>query len=370
MAPRVLIVGGGILGAATAFRLAQAGASVTLLEAGRFGHGASIVSFAWLNASDKPPFEYHLLNVSGMNEYLRLREEWGQAPWLHLGGHIEWEASDGGPAWLREKVDRLRGWGYAAELLPVRELAAMEPDLVAPQRIMEFAYYPDEGYLDPVLLIAHLLGAARAAGAALRPESRVANFVTKGGRVAGVETVDGERLMADLVVSCAGRQTDALLRQIGIELPMAPVVGMTAVSAPAAVRLRSIHHDDKVHFRPDGAGRVMMGHDDFDRQVQPGEPVAPAIVHELCDRAAAVLPGLAGVPIEAARVTIRPIPGDEHSVVGFAPGVDGLYLIVTHSAVTLGALLGRLASYEILGDAPDPRLAPFRPERLIAPALV
>lgn len=369
MAPRVIVVGGGIVGAATAFRLAEAGASVTLLEASHLGHGASLASFAWLNASDKPPFAYHLLNLSGMNEYSRLRQEWGEAPWLHLGGHIEWDASDGGPRWLREKVDRLRGWGYAAEILPVREMRALEPEMVAPAAIEEVAYYPAEGYLDPVLLVAHLLGAARVAGAEVRPQTPVASLIEERGRVVGVETARGERLTADIVVSCAGRWTDDLTRTVGIALPLAPTVGMIAISAPAAVRLRSVHHDEGMNIRPDGAGRIVMRHADFDARVEPGEAVAPVLLNELRDRVAAVLPGLAGIPVEAARVSIRPIPGDEHSVVGPAPGLDGLYLIVTHSGVTLGALLGRLVSFEILDGVVDSRLAPFRPERLLASAL-
>jgi len=47
------------------------------------------------------------------------------------------------------------------------------------------------------------------------------------------------------------------------------------------------------------------------------------------------------------------------------PGEEALYLAVTHSGMTLGPLLGELVAAEILGAAPDPRLASFRPERLV-----
>jgi glycine/D-amino acid oxidase-like deaminating enzyme len=46
-------------------------------------------------------------------------------------------------------------------------------------------------------------------------------------------------------------------------------------------------------------------------------------------------------------------------------GVDGLYIVCTHSGVTMGPLLGRIAAREIIGGAADSRIAPFRPERLI-----
>ena len=364
---RVIVIGGGIVGAAVTFRLAQAGAEVTLLEARQLGSGTSTTSFAWLNANDKPPFPYHQLNADGMAEYNTLARELGDAPWLHVSGHIEWDHRAGGMEYLREKVARLRAWGYPAELLPVRELARLEPDLVAPPGLEEFVLYPTEGYLDPLLCIGALIGAARARGAEVRTNCPVTGILQEGGRVVGVTTASGERLHADVVVSCAGRWSDEVARLAGIALPMAPTVGMTVLSAPSAVRLRSVFHNHEIDLRPDGAGRIMMRHTDFDELVSldtPVEPI-PALVADLAERVADVLPGLAGTRIEAVRIALRAIPGDGYTAIGPVPAAPGLYLIASHSAVTMGALLGRLAAHEILGGTPDPRLATFRPGRLI-----
>src|SRR5947209_661952 len=99
----IIVVGGGIIGASTAYRLAQAGARVTLLDAGQLAGGTSSGSFAWLNANNKPPFPYHLLNVSGMAEHRALLQEFGSAPWLHMDGGIEWATDDTAQTALREK---------------------------------------------------------------------------------------------------------------------------------------------------------------------------------------------------------------------------------------------------------------------------
>ncbi len=369
MNPRVVVVGGGIVGAATAWRSAKAGAKVTLLEAGNFGHGASIASFAWLNSSNKLPFLYHSLNVLGMDEYRRLETELGDASWLHWCGHVEWYGDEGGPRRLREKVERLQNWGYPAELLPVKELRVLEPDLTAPPSVDKFAYYPAEGYVDPLALIGQLVGGAMDYGAEIRDGTPVVRVHRHGSQVIGVETANGERLMADVVVSCAGSSSAEFARLAGIELPMAPTAGMVAVSEPSAIRLHSIHRDELMDIRPDGAGRIMMRHTDFDERVRPGQQVDGVMLKELRDRVATVLPGLAGVPVESARVAIRPIPGDHQAVIGPAPGIEGLYLIVTHSAVTLGPYLGRLAATEMLGGDPYPNLEPFRPDRLLQQVL-
>ena len=353
------------MGISVAFRLAQAGTEVTVLEAGRLGGGTSSVSFAWLNANNKPPFAYHQLNVSGMGEYFRLRDELGAVPWLHIDGNVEWDGSDGGAERLRDKVNRLRDWGYQVELLPISELRYLEPDLVAPPELEEFAFYPTEGYLDTVACIASLAGTARGYGATIREHCRVTGIIQHGDRVVGVETSTGENLFADTVVSCVGHCTGDITRMVGVPLPMAPTVGLVAISAPTAVRLRSVHHDDKMNIRPDGAGRIMMRHYDFDEMVSEDTPVdpIPSFLDSLLERVVKVVPGLAGTHIESVRIGVRPIPADGLSAIG--PLVPGLYVIASHSAVTLGALFGRLAAQEILTGEVDPRLADFRPTRLV-----
>jgi glycine/D-amino acid oxidase-like deaminating enzyme len=65
------------------------------------------------------------------------------------------------------------------------------------------------------------------------------------------------------------------------------------------------------------------------------------------------------------RVCVRPMPADGQSIVGWLPGVEGVYVAVTHSGVTLGAHLAGLVADELLGGAAAAELAPFRPGRFI-----
>lgn len=362
-----VVVGGGILGACVACRLAQAGARVTLVEAERLASGASGASFAWLNADAKPPLDYHQLNASGMAEHLALSHKLGAAPWLHITGRTAWARGAEGQARLSERVAQQRGWSYPVEVLPTSELRRLEPDLIAPPDVEAFAHYPTEGYVDVPLLIGALVARARDAGATIKQGCRVARFLRDGRRIAGVGTAQREEIGADCVVVCAGAAAAEVAGMAGLRLPMASNVGMTAVTAPSPVRLRAIHTDDEISIRPDGAGRVMFRHDRYDARVErttPVEPV-PAACYELLDLVAAALPGLAGARIEACRITTRPRPGDLYPAVGPIPDVEGLYLVSTHSGVTLGPLLGRLVAREVLHGERDPRLDPYRPERLV-----
>ena len=80
--------------------------------------------------------------------------------------------------------------------------------------------------------------------------------------------------------------------------------------------------------------------------------------------AADVVPALRHSRIENTRMGVRPIPQDGLPVVGLLPGLQNLYVAVTHSGVTLALILGRLIALEVALHRPQRVLAPFRPERL------
>jgi len=188
---RVIVIGGGVIGASVAYRLTRARVEVMLLEAGRVAGGTSAATFAWLNSNDKTPLEYHQLNADGMAEYSRLRQELEPAPWLHTDGNIEWAGDASGEAALRGKLARLRGWGYPAESLPIAALRDLEPELVAPESVTEFVFYPSEGYVDVPVMVGVLLKAAADAGAQIVARCRVTEMIWDRGRVRGVATANG-----------------------------------------------------------------------------------------------------------------------------------------------------------------------------------
>ena len=178
--PRIVVIGAGVMGASVAYRLAMAGASVTVLEAGRIAGGTSTCSFAWTNSNDKEPRAYHDLNVAGMKAHAALGDEFGATPWWHGGGNVEWTAPEDRAA-LQAKVERLLAWGYAAEWITPRRLLELEPD-IDPAQIGDapIAYYADDGWLDPVVYIAAMLGAARSRGATVIAGARVSDIVQQG----------------------------------------------------------------------------------------------------------------------------------------------------------------------------------------------
>jgi glycine/D-amino acid oxidase-like deaminating enzyme len=368
---RTVIVGGGILGAALAYRLTTDGVEVELLEAGRLGGGTSAVGTGWFNSGGKEPREYHLLNVSGMAEYATLVREFGNAPWYQPGGNLEW-TTPAKAEQLRAHAERLRSWGYPVEMLSPKRIKEIEPYLTVPGDIERVAYYPWEGLADLPQLIGVLAHRAVAGGAIVRTRTKVAALATDGDQVTGVHLQDGTTVTADTVAICAGRWSGELVQTAGVGLPMRPTLGFNIYTGPSPVVLNAMVHTPEVSFRPEGGGRVLARAGEFDEAVPIDWPagVIPEVGREILGRAAKYLPGLDGVEIEGARVAYRSIPGDRYPVIGPVPGRPGLYLMVTHSGGTMGPLLGRLSALEIAYGELDSRLDKFRPERLVTLASV
>ncbi|HEY9347176.1 MAG TPA: FAD-dependent oxidoreductase, partial [Inquilinus sp.] len=204
----IIVIGAGVIGASVAYRLAQGGASVTVLEATRIGAGTSGTSFAWVNSHGKTPRAYHDLNVAGMKAHAALRDEFAATPWLHLNGNLEW-ADEAGQEEQRRRFERLRDWGYAAEWISAAQLRELAPD-IDPVAVGDapVAWFPEEGWVDPVVYAQAMLAAARRLGAQVEIGARVARVELRSGRVTGVTLADGRTQGADLVVNCTGRWAD------------------------------------------------------------------------------------------------------------------------------------------------------------------
>jgi len=364
---RVVIVGAGLLGSAVAYHLSRLGASVTVIEAGRPAGGTSGATFAWVNAQDKAPAHYFELNVAGQREYAALTAALGPE-WYQPGGDIL-IGSGTGIEKIQQKVDRHRAIGYPVDVIDRPALARLEPSLDPPDGELLAAHFTSESWIAVPLLVGRLLDGARAAGAVIRTACLVDGFDHVGGRIGAVRLAD-ERVAADIVVLAAGPGSAAIARLAGHDLPMAPSPGLLVVSEPVAAGLGHIVHAGDAALRPDGGGRVMVSSRAIDATLDPSLRSLAANAPEVTDlvgRAAAVLPALRGVAIESARVGIRSVPADGQPAIGYSEQVENLYTLVTHSGVTLGALLGRLVATELTGGS-APELDHYRPTRFAGAA--
>ncbi|SHK01660.1 Glycine/D-amino acid oxidase [Aureimonas altamirensis DSM 21988] len=369
---KAIVVGAGVIGSSVAYRLAQGGAQVTLVEADRVGGGTSCVSYAWVNACEKlTSHSYYKLNYAGRQAHEAILDEFESPAWYHRPGVLQWqhaEAEAGGrddndPL---DKYRQLVEWGYPAELIDARDVRELEPQINADAiGNAPVIHYPQDGWLDPTLYAGSLTEAAMVRHGLTLVRGKVAGLVVESGRCTGVRLDDGSVLGADAVINCSGRWSNETVGEGAPHVPLAPTVGLIAYTAPAGIGLRRALRTPLVNMRPDGAGRLLLRSNELDQLV--GNHDAPALDHpqalELLRRAEATVPALASVGIEAVRIAIRPIPQDSYSAVGPVPNLGNYWVAVTHSGVTLGAFIGEALADEVLNGRPRPELDDFRPAR-------
>jgi glycine/D-amino acid oxidase-like deaminating enzyme len=293
---KMIVIGAGVMGASVAYRLAQAGAAVTVLEATRVGGGTSGISFAWTNAHRKPPKPYHDLNVGGMKAHAALRDEFGATP-----GGMAAAAWNGKPRPIARRSGRMSSSCVPGATPPngstTNNCMNWNPTSTLPViGDAPVAYFPDEGWLDPVVYAHAMLSAARRRhGAQVICGARVVDLVMTGDRVTGVRTADGTLHEADMVVNCAGRWTNEAVREAGLHLPLAPTVGFLVFTPPVAAGLSRVVRTSVIDARPDGAGRLMLHWNPTDALLSIDSKLSPSMpeARDLVQRARRCCPRLA-----------------------------------------------------------------------------
>ncbi|MBI4609540.1 MAG: FAD-binding oxidoreductase [Candidatus Rokubacteria bacterium] len=366
----VAVIGTGMLGAPAAYRLARAGRRVIALEARAPAEGTSGSSFAWINAVRKEPEAYHRLNADGVAQYDGLADELGADIGYVGGGCLEWAGADGEQDELRERVARLAGRGYPAEWLDRAAALEIQPNLAIGSGTRGVAFYPRTGWVDAPRLIRAFLQLAVANGAEVRPRTPARSLRVRADRITCITTDQGDVLAGEVLVA-AGTATPDLLEPLGVTLPVRRVPGLLAVTSPPDEPLTRVVYAPGVHLRPDVSGGLLLGAPDVDRLVteETRLDTAAGLAQPLLDRARQVFPPARSVHPVAVRIGIRPVPADGHTIGGRVPGFRNAWVLVTHSGITLGPLLGRLIAAEITGGAPSPQLAPFRPDRFAGSVL-
>ena len=359
---RIVIIGAGVIGSSLAWRLAERGQQVTLVDRAAPGTGATGSTFAWMNSNQKTPEDYYALNLAGMRLHRQLRDELGSTPWLHETGNVFWFTEDDDVAELEGRVARLQSWGYHAEWIDRRTLAEMEPDLTPEAEVEHMAYFPDEAWVDGPALVHRLTTLAIEHGAVLRRAHEVTTFERTGERITGVRLADGSIINADLVVNCAGPSAAHVAELAGRVLPMEARPGLVLRVSNVEGLLRRVVHAPLLHMRPDAGGLVMLHHGDADESLIRGE--APfEWIETFFERARAYSPRFANARLSGWSIGVRPIPEDNRTSAGTVKTIPGYAEIVTHSGITLGPLLGTLVARQIVDGTTDSLLEPFSPDR-------
>ena len=251
--PRVVIVGGGVIGAATACFLARDhGIAPTVVERDpSYARASSALSASSIRQQFSSPINIQLSRAGFA--YLRpIAEEVGlvERGYLYLAG-------DGGRAVLEANHAVQRALGVDVALLDAVELRRRFPWIAADDIALASLGLAGEGWFDGWSLLQHFRRGAMAAGARF-VHAQATGLVESGGRIRAVQTADGVRIDADAVLVAAGAWSAPLLASLGMDLPVrARKRDVFVLASPAALPDCPLVIDTSgVWFRPEGRGFI------------------------------------------------------------------------------------------------------------------
>jgi len=369
-APDVIIVGGGVIGCAIAYNLAQAGARVTILERGEVGgeaSGASAGILAPLELSlERGPLLDLCLASLELHPSLAdtLRDETGIDVEYLRSGILRVALTDEDADDLRALVER-QVVGEVMEWVDAEALRRLEPRLAAARGGV---YSPQYHQVNAHRLTQALAQGAIARGAALRQGVAVTGFVTSGSRVTGVRTGEG-RMVAGHVVIAAGSWTGALGRRLGVSLPVKPMRGQMLAFPDSSSPLRHILlGEDGGYLAPKANGFLFVGATVEDvgfRKNTTAKGLAG-----LRRMAATLVPSLVYAEVASDWAGLRPGSPDGLPIFGPVPGWEGLSVASGHfrKGILLAPITGRLMAQWLTQGRTDIPLEPFSPARFAASA--
>jgi glycine cleavage system aminomethyltransferase T/glycine/D-amino acid oxidase-like deaminating enzyme len=261
---RVVIVGGGVGGAAVAHHLAKLGErDVVLLERSELTSGSTFHS-AGLVGQLRSSVSLTRLMMDSVELYRTLDCGWVQCGGVRLACTPQREEE------VLRQVAWARTFGLELELVSAVQARELFP-LMSTDGVRCGSYLASDGYLDPSLLTTALVDGARAGGCRVFTHTRVTGIDVQHGtgarpRVRGVQTEWGP-IEAEVVVNAGGMFAAEIGRMAGIRVPIVPFAHEYLVTQPFRERVADEHlptlrdPDLLIYFREEGAGLVMGGYE-------------------------------------------------------------------------------------------------------------
>lgn len=360
----VVVIGGGVIGLASAWRLAQGGARVTVLDAGYKGQ-ASAAAAGMLAplAEARAPGPLLSLGLDSLRRY----PAWASA----LASASGLDIAPLGPGLLRvartnmetEALQMAFAWqvslGLPLTWLTGAEARAREPSL-APD-IQAAILSPTEQHIPPRPLLTALRQACSRAGVAVRRGQRAVGLAAGGRRILTVQS-QTQQHHGGWVLVTAGTWSAEWGGALRAPLPITPVRGQALTLGPLSPSpLSYTIYGTSGYLVPRPGGLILAGATEEDagfdvKTTREGRTT-------LRGMASALVPELAGVPVAESWAGLRPICADGLPVLGVSPGWDNVVLAAGHgrNGILLAPETAELVAALILNGAPPPPA--FCPER-------
>ena len=264
---RAVVIGGGVGGCSVLYWLARLSwDDVVLVERAELTSGSTFHS-AGLVGQLRSTLSLTKMMMASVDLYRSLEDEVGLETGWHEVGSLRLASSEE----RMEEISRQAGWaktfGLPLDLISPDEARALFPPMTT-DGVLGAAFLPTDGYIDPSQLTFALAEGARRRGAEINQRTRVTGIRLRRGRVAAVETDQGE-IETEIVVNAGGMYAREIGALAGVNVPIVPMAHEYLITKPVGLPLDMPTMRDPsllVYFRPESGGLVMGG---YERHCEP-----------------------------------------------------------------------------------------------------
>lgn len=338
-----MIVGGGIVGCAAAFFLAERGEhDVVLLERDQLGQGTTRGGVGGIRHQFEDEIDVRLSKLA-VAFWRSFEDRTGARHAFHQRGYLFIAETVEGLAQLRAPLPLYERVGVNVEMVDRAEIERLVPG-IRTDDLVGGRFGAEDGYGDPLEALAGFAAHAQLEGLKIREGVAALEIVREGDRITGVRTSDGV-ISAERVLLATGCWTAPLAATAGVDVPIWPYARSVMESRPFPALSRvpmTIEWESGFHFRPKGATQVFaMPNLTADGRVEKSPPsppatfvpgefprlvVPPALEPWVRARASRRHPLFADLRIADSWACLYEMTSDDHPVVGAVPGVAGLYI--------------------------------------------
>lgn len=376
-APEVLIVGGGVMGASTAWHLASRGCrDVLVLDRGP-GPGAGSTGRATGGFRTQFATEINIrLSLLSREKLLRFPDEVGADPGYLPHGYLFLAADTLQLETLRSLRPLQRALGVEVEEVGPADIRRLNP-AVEIGEIPGGTFGPQDGFIRPMDILRGYTDAARRLGVRFEYGVEALGVDVDGARATGVRTAQGA-ISARHVVDAAGAWAAGLAGTAGVKVPVSPLRRQVAPTEPTALLPEdmpmTIFLEDDFHLRMRNGRVLLLWPEDVPSSASFDTSFDPRWLDGLLERAHARIPCLrqARLDREKCWAGLYEMTPDHHAILGPAPGVEGFWLLTGSSGhgVMHSPALGQLAAEMILdGATRSLDVHPLRPTRFAEGAM-
>jgi sarcosine oxidase subunit beta len=362
----VAIIGGGIMGAGTAYHLARRGCTdVVILERDLLAQASTGLSAGGIRQQFSHPANIRL-SQEAVRLFERFEEEFGVDINFRQVGYLFLAQSEATWQEFLTNVEVQRACNVPVEVLTPDEIRYRWPYLRVDD-LQGGTFGPEDGYADPYSVAMAFATAARRMGVRIEEQTKVTAIQVEHGRVRGVETTRGP-LSAPVVVNVTGAWGAQVAKMAGFDLPVLPYrrqVFMTqafdAIPKPVPMILDI---EPAFYFRGEGPG-ILMGMSDQEEPTSFNTNVDYLFLEKVIEAAVRRAPILEQAEIMRGWGGLYDITPDDNAIIGGLPGAEGFLCAIGFSGhgFQQGPTVGRVLAELILDGHTGFDLSPFAHDR-------